>query len=89
MEERIQKPWTKLTSYEGEYSASNYVNKRNVMLTELWKKMGASGMKFESFFDYLLRRHEWMKSGSAMGARGEFNIGGYGSDLEKLRLTKR
>lgn len=36
--------------------------------------MSAHDQKFESFFSYMLRRFEWCKSGSAMGAKGIIDI---------------
>jgi len=40
----------------------------------------------ETFFEFITRMPEWVKSGSALGAKAEFLIGG---EKWKARLHKR
>lgn len=72
--ERMSEPWVKLAHDGYGYTPEQFITGKHNYLTLLWKEMEAQNQKFETFFDFMLKRFEWCKSGSAMGAKGVINI---------------
>lgn len=75
-EERTREPWVKY-AYDkdlGAMSINKFINKRNTLLSDMWVKMEAKDIKFETFFRFMTRRFEWCKSGSAATAKGKLKM---------------
>lgn len=56
------------------YSVEEFIKRRYKNLYQLWKQMSAHELHFEEFFNFLMRRFEWTKSGSCLGGKGELDL---------------